>query len=150
MIPASNLSDFKIQAEDGQAGSIKDVLFDDKRWKVRHFVVETGGLLSKHKVMVDPAEAMMPDQESHLLPVSLTKDEVKRHPDIASDPPRSHEFAKKRGPSGTFSPAQGGSGVMPDSTVLGGGAGPAYDSDIETDPHLRSTGDVIHYGLSAG
>jgi uncharacterized protein YrrD len=153
MIPASDLSVFKVQAEDGQAGAIKDVLFDDRRWKVRHFVVETGGLLSKHKVMVDPTETLSLDAENKMLPVQLTKDEVKRHPDIESDPPRSHEFNKKRGPDAMRS-SGGGSviGTVPDSTLMNAaGSAPAYSmSDVDTDPHLRSTGDVIDYGLSAG
>ena len=152
MIPASNLSDFKIQAEDGQAGAIKDVLFDDRRWKVRHFVVETGGLLSKHKVIVDPNEAISPDTESKLLSVSLTKDQVKNHPDIQSDPPRSHEFNKKRGPDAMRSSGSGSAvGTIADATLLNAAnAGSSYAmSEIDTDPHLRSTGDVINYGLSA-
>jgi len=153
MIPASDLSVFKVQAEDGQAGSIKDVLFDDRRWMVRHFVVETGGLLSKHKVVVDPNEVDGPDPENRLLAVHLTREQVKRHPDLESDPPRSHEFNKKRGPDAMRSSGGGAMvGAVPDPTMMNtAGATPAYAvSDVDTDPHLRSAGDVIDYSLSAG
>jgi hypothetical protein len=153
MIPASDFSAFKLQAEDGQAGAVKDVLFDDRRWKVRHFVVETGGLLSKHKVMVDPNEAETPDPDARILPVHLTKDQVKNHPDVQSDPPRSHEFNKKRGPDAMRSSGAGAAvGTMPDATMLNAmGASTSYEmSGVDTDPHLRSAGDVISYGLNAG
>ena len=72
MISTNELTSYKLQAEDGRAGSIKDVLFDDGRWTVRHFVVESGGLLSKHKVILDPMEAMEPDSDEKVLPVRLT------------------------------------------------------------------------------
>jgi hypothetical protein len=88
-----------------------------------------------------------------MLPVSLTRDQIKRHPDIESDPPRSHEFNKKRGPDAMRSSGAGSAvGTMPDATMLNAmNASPAYSmSDVETDPHLRSAGDVISYGLSAG
>ena len=45
MISTNELTSYKLQAEDGRAGTIKDVLFDDGRWTVRHFVVESLSLI---------------------------------------------------------------------------------------------------------
>jgi len=149
MISTSELTSYKLQAEDGRAGTIKDVLFDDGRWTVRHFVVESGGLLSKHKVILDPMEAMEPDSDEKVLPVRLTKDEIKRHPIPESDPPLSHS-TKRSGPDAMRS-AGAGSMIGANPSELTMSAGPAYESSyIDPDPHLRSVSDVQDYKLRTG
>lgn len=150
MISTSELTSYKLQAEDGRAGSVKDVLFDDGRWTVRHFVVDTGGLLSKHKVILDPMEALEPDPQEKVLPVRLTKDEVKRHPIPESDPPLSHS-TKKAGPDAMRSAGAGSMiGAGPAEITMSAGA-PAYESSyIDPDPHLRSASDVQDYKLLSG
>jgi len=150
MISTSELTSYKLQAEDGRAGSIKDILFDDGRWTVRHFVVESGGLLMKHKVILDPMEAMEPDQDERVLPVRLTKDEIKRHPMPESDPPLSHS-TKRVGPDAMRSAGAGSMiGAGPAEVMMQAGA-PAYDSAyLDPDPHLRSVSDVQDYKLRSG
>jgi len=150
MISTNELTSYKLQAEDGRAGSIKDVLFDDGRWTVRHFVVESGGLLSKHKVILDPMEAMEPDSDEKVLPVRLTKDEIKRHPIPESDPPLSHS-TKRAGPDAMRSAGAGSMiGAGPAEAALSG-SGPAYESSyLDPDPHLRSVSDVQDYILRTG
>jgi hypothetical protein len=150
MISTSELTSYKLQAEDGRLGSIKDVLFDDGRWTVRHFVVDTGGLLTKHKVILDPMEAMQPDQQEKVLPVRLTKDEVKRHPIPESDPPLSHS-TKRSGPDAMRSAGAGSMiGAGPAELTMSAGT-PAYEASyIDPDPHLRSVTDVQDYRLVTG
>jgi len=150
MISTSELTSYKLQAEDGRAGTIKDVLFDDGRWTVRHFVVEAGGLLSKHKVILDPMEALEPDMDEKVLPVRLTKDEIKRHPIPESDPPLSHS-TKRAGPDAMRSAGAGSMiGAGPTELAMHGSA-PAYESSyIDPDPHLRSASDVQDYRLQTG
>jgi len=150
MISASELTSYKLQAEDGRAGTIKDVLFDDGRWTVRHFVVESGGLLSKHKVILDPIEAMEPDSDEKVFPFRLTKDEIKRHPIPESDPPLSHS-TKRSGPDAMRSAGAGSMiGAGPTELAMSGG-GPAYESSyIDPDPRLRSASDVQDYKLRSG
>jgi hypothetical protein len=150
MISTSELTSYKLQAEDGRAGSVKDVLFDDGRWTVRHFVVDTGGLLSKHKVILDPMEALEPDPDEKVLPVRLTRDEVKRHPIPESDPPLSHN-TKRAGPDAMRSAGAGSMiGAGPAELTMSAGS-PAYESAyIDPDPHLRSASDVHDYKLLTG
>lgn len=150
MISTSELTSYKLQAEDGRAGSIKDVLFDDGRWKVRHFVVESGGLLSKHKVILDPNEALEPDIDEKVLPVRLTKDEIKRHPMPESDPPLTSKH-KASGPDAMRSAGAGSMiGANPTEVMMTSNA-PAYEAAyLEPDPHLRSASDVQSFKLQAG
>jgi len=150
MISTNELTSYKLQAEDGRAGSIKDVLFDDGRWTVRHFVVESGGLLSKHKVILDPMEALEPDTDERVLPVRLTKDEIKRHPIPESDPPLSHS-TKRAGPDAMRSAGAGSMIGAGPTEVAFSGAGPAYESSyLDPDPSLRSVSDVQDYKLRSG
>jgi uncharacterized protein YrrD len=139
-----------LQAEDGRAGTIKDVLFDDGRWTVRHFVVESGGLLSKHKVILDPMEAMEPDVDEKVLPVRLTKDEIKRHPIPESDPALTSKF-KGAGPSAMRSAGAGSMiGANPAEVMLSGNTAVYESGFLEPDPHLRSASDVLSFKLRTG
>jgi hypothetical protein len=90
-ISVKDLFEYKIQAEDGDIGSVYDALFDDGEWRVRYFVVDTGGWLFGRKVLIAPVATMEPDVANKRLPVRLTKEQIKDSPDIASDPPLSRE-----------------------------------------------------------
>jgi uncharacterized protein YrrD len=150
MISSNELTSYKLQAEDGRAGSIKDVLFDDGRWTVRHFVVESGGLLSKHKVILDPIEALEPDVDEKVLPVRLTKDEIKRHPIPESDPPLTSK-TKGAGPNAMRSAGAGSMiGANPTEVLLSGQSASYESTYIDPDPHLRSASDVQSFTLRTG
>jgi hypothetical protein len=42
LLSIKNLSNYKIEANDGSIGQIHSFLFDDQSWTVRYFVVHTG------------------------------------------------------------------------------------------------------------
>ncbi len=90
-LSTKELLDYKIKASDGEIGSVDDVYFDDSAWAVRYVVVDTGGWLFGRKVLIAPHVIGEPDEHSHLLPVSLTTEQVKHSPDITMDPPISRE-----------------------------------------------------------
>lgn len=90
-----DLQGYEIRATDGVIGRVEDVYFDDERWAIRYLVVETGGWLSGRKVLISPAAIGRPDWLGQLLPVSLTKSQVEKSPDIDTRKPvsRQHEAA---------------------------------------------------------
>ena len=90
-----DLEGYAIQATDGHIGHLKDVYFDDQRWIVRYLVVETGHWLASRKVLISPFAIGRPDWTGKVLPVSITKEQVKNSPDIDTDKPvsRQHECA---------------------------------------------------------
>jgi hypothetical protein len=51
---ASRLGDFELQATDGPIGAIRDCLIDDRAWKLRWFVVDTGTWLPGRRVLITP------------------------------------------------------------------------------------------------
>lgn len=51
---SSELIRYDAQATDGRIGTVKDLLFDDQSRQVRFLVIDTGGFLIQHQVLIDP------------------------------------------------------------------------------------------------
>ncbi len=90
-----DLQDYAIRATDGDIGHVKDFYFDDEWWAVRYLVVETGTWLSDRKVLISPIAIGRPNWTDKVLPVSITKEQVKDGPDIDTEKPvsRQHEIS---------------------------------------------------------
>lgn len=167
----TNLEGYAIHATDGTIGHVKDFYFDDDAWVVRYFIVETGSWLSSRKVLISPMSIGQPDWNARVLPVSITKEQVKNSPDIDTDKPvsRQHEmqylgyyhYPYYWGGAGIW-----GGGVYPGMMLTGVEYdgyhnecrhAPAQDSRAEAeearhqahDPHLRSCKAVMKYHIEA-
>lgn len=83
-----------VGATDGDLGTVKDLYFDDQRWAVRYLVVETGGWLSRRKVLVSPSAVRRVDLDNGVIDVRLTRQQVRDSPDFDADKPvsRQHEI----------------------------------------------------------
>ena len=90
----NDLEDYAIRATDGTIGHVKDFYFDDAAWVIRYLVVDTGSWLSSRKVLISPIAIGQPDWSAMVLPVSITKEQVKNSPDIDTEKPvsRQHEM----------------------------------------------------------
>lgn len=90
----SDLEGYAIRATDGTIGHVKDFYFDDERWVVRYLVVDTGSWLSSRKVLISPIAIGHPNWLERILPVSITKEQVRDSPDIDTEKPvsRQHEI----------------------------------------------------------
>lgn len=77
---ASELEGYEVAAADGTAGTVRDLLFDDERWGVRWLVVDVGGWLRRHQVLVPTAAAGPPMRDDRRLPVRLSRKEVEESP----------------------------------------------------------------------
>lgn len=159
-----------IGATDGPIGHVKDFYFDDEGWVVRYLVVETGHWLASRKVLISPIAVRGPDWEARLLPASLTREQVRKSPEIDTDKPvtRQHELDHAAyygypyywGGGGLW-----GDGMYPNLLLPGyGGFGSDAASRSEgeyayakreaarhrdDDPHLRSCNAVAGYHLHA-
>jgi sporulation protein YlmC with PRC-barrel domain len=166
------LEGYAIRATDGTIGHVKDIYFDDHNWAVRYFVVETGSWLSSRKVLISPIAIGKPDWTARVLPVSITKEQVKNSPDIDTDKPvsRQHEmqylgyygYPYYWGGAGLW-----GSGAYPGAMLTGvgyNGSGANYlleqaeDARAEaaeerrqdnSDPYLRSCNALLRYHIEA-
>lgn len=165
-----DLKDYAIGATDGHIGHVKDLYFDDDRWVIRYLVVDAGSWLSSRKVLISPMSIREPNWLARILPVGITKEQVRNSPDIDTDRPvsRQHEmeylgfygYPNYWGGVGMW-----GEGLYPYGLVPGY-AGFGSD-DVERkreeaayakaerarhrndDPHLRSCNAIIGYQLHA-
>jgi uncharacterized protein YrrD len=164
-----NLEDYAIRATDGIIGHVKDFYFDDQAWVIRYLVVDTGTWLSSRKVLISPISIGHPDWTDRVLPVSITKEQVKNSPDIDTQKPvsRQHEiqylgyygYPYYWGGTGLW-----GDGIDPSMMMTGYAGFPStpHPSEEEMayaraeaarhqndDPHLRSCKAVIGHHIQA-
>ncbi len=165
------LEGYAIRATYGLIGHVKDLYFDDQAWVVRYLVVDTGGWLSSRKVLISPFAIGTPDRSGKVLPVAITKEQVRNSPDIDTDKPvsRQHEmqylgyygYPYYWGGAGLW-----GAGAYPGSILTGVGYG-AVDAEFrhaqaqdaqaqaedeqrqDDDPHLRSCKALMRYHIEA-
>lgn len=166
----NDLKNSAVGATDGEIGHVKDFFFDDERWVVRYLVVETGDWLYSRKVLISPMAVRSPNWAEKILPVALTREQVKNSPDIDTDRPvsRQHEmlytgyygYPYYWGGAGLWGgglypdmmlPGYGGYGApgalqMQDAEAAAQAAAARHESD---DPHLRSCAAVKGYQIHA-
>jgi hypothetical protein len=166
-----DLQGYSLRATDGDIGTVKDFYFDDARWTVRYLIVDTGGWLASREVLVSPISIGKPDHDDKVLPVSITREQVKASPDIDTDRPvsRQHEvdYLDYYGyPVYWDSVGLWGAGalpgmMLPDSEFVSAPR-PGEDQDADgqiakaraarhqhDDPHLRSCNAVKGYHIKA-
>ena len=161
------LHNYGVDATDGDVGHLKDVYVDDTDWVVRYLVVETGSWLSSRKVLISPMAIGEPNWAAQLLPVSITKEQVRNSPNFDSEKPvtQQHEMDYSNyygypyywGGAGYW-----GAGMYPGRMLLGNGvaraANPEFVNasvrvkatrDSNAEPHLRSCDALIGYHIHA-
>ncbi len=91
---SEDLDGCAIAATDGVIGEVKDLYFDDNAWVIRYLVVSTGTWLSNRSVLISPISIGHPNWAGKMLPVSITKEQVKKSPGIDTEKPvsRQHEM----------------------------------------------------------
>jgi hypothetical protein len=87
----SELEGYTIGATDDTIGRVVDLYFDDRTWTLRYFVVETGEWLASRKVLISPLSIGAPDWPDMILPVSITRDQVRNSPEMDTDRPVSRQ-----------------------------------------------------------
>jgi hypothetical protein len=150
---------YNIQADDGEVGKVHDFYFDDKMWVIRYMVADTGGWLSGRRVLISPNDLKQPNWEEELIPVSLTKEQVKNSPSIDTDKPvsRQHEreileyynwpiyWEHMSYPAG----AAVGTRIYPVEEAKQTEEKTSEEKAEEGDSHLRSTREVDGYNIQA-
>jgi hypothetical protein len=164
LLAGSAFNGLVIDAEDGRIGGFSDMLFDDRTWKLRWMVLDTGNWPPGRKVLIHPSVLQVGDFAQGKLSVRLTKQQVWDSPDIQQDQPVSRQMQDKIYGHYGWDPLWGGGNYFGDVT---GGLGwpmapmPVYDEGglleadraaprfDDADPHLRSLSVVTGYHLQA-
>jgi hypothetical protein len=92
---AHTLCTYRVDASDGVAGRVHDLYFDDRRWMVRYLVVDVRHALASRRVLISPVCVRDTDPVARCFTVSLTREQIRRSPDVDADRPvsRQHEVA---------------------------------------------------------
>lgn len=88
----NDLNDFAIHASNGTLGLVKDFYFDDRKWVVRYFVVETGSWLLSRKVLLSPIAVKHLNREDKTLTVAISMEQVESSPHIDTQKPVSRQY----------------------------------------------------------
>lgn len=91
----SALQHLGIHAVDGDLGKVVDILFDDESWSARYFVVETGGWLSRRRVLISPIAVQQVDERARTASVGLTRAQLADSPSVDTEMPLSRQMELK-------------------------------------------------------
>ena len=92
---ATELSDYKLGAIDGEIGKVIEFYFDDQSWTIRYLVAETGGWLSLRQVLISPYALGPAKEDARVIPVDLTREQIEKSPSFNSDRPVSRQFERE-------------------------------------------------------
>ena len=150
-----DLEGYAVESRDeGTIGHLHSLLFEDTDWRVEYLVVSTGAWIPGRRVLVRPMGVAGLDASERRIDLTLTREEVKRSPDLDDMPPVSRqEEAKLKAvlqPMALWEPASVSANVYLDprtalmvEEVLG------MHGTVNADPHLRSTREVEGYHVGA-
>jgi hypothetical protein len=148
LLSIDHLKGYKIEGADGAIGHVDSFLFEDMTWAVRYLVVDTTKFLFGNKVLIAPHCITNLDRNG--LRVSMGVDEIRESPLIDTDKPVSRKMEKE------LHSFYGWPRYWETSVNLGMSPPPPpypmneYDEVYKEnggDPHLRSTDEVIRYGV---
>lgn len=150
----NSLIGYTIGATDGEIGRIKDFYFDDDTWVIRYLVVDTGEWLFSRKILISPQAILIADWDNRIFNVGLSKDQIRKSPDIDTEKPVSRQQEIKLQNHYQWSGYLNNSlytGNAPVSVyeALSNNADPIDINKSADDPHLRSTSMLIGYSVKA-
>lgn len=81
---AQDLLTQPVRAEDGKAGRVADIYFDDREWRAREMVVDVGVWPLRKEVLIDPLQVLKPHPDDTELRLYASKQELKLAPDSSA------------------------------------------------------------------
>lgn len=153
-----SVSDFKgasLHATDGDVGSLRDLYFDDDKWVVRYFIVETGPLIFGKEVLISPASVEALDSREAAIYVDLGVDEIKGSPSIDLRKPVSRREEERFLQYYNLTPYWAGPDIWASAAYARGlppleEAGPEIENANtpgESERRLRSCAEIHGYGV---
>lgn len=143
-----NLTGHKLQARDGEIGKLKQIYFDDRRWIVRYFVVQTGNWLIGQEVLIVPATIESVADETRQLIVNLTCEQISQSPPVDTELPVSLHYEQEYYRYYGWEPYWNVDPLFDPIPP----APPPNEVEIQKQPehpHLRSSEEIVGYRLHA-
>ncbi|NDP20731.1 MAG: PRC-barrel domain containing protein [Paludibacter sp.] len=92
LIKAKTLKGYKLDANDGEVGKVKDFYFDDQHWAIRYLIADTGNWLTGKQVLISPYALISVNKEEENIGINLNKKQIEESPTLDSDKPVSQQF----------------------------------------------------------
>lgn len=154
---AKDLKGFKLGARDGELGRVKEFCFDDASWFIRYLMADTGTWMAGRQVLISPhAIRQIHPAPKKVVELTLSKQQVEASPSIETNMPVSRQFELEYYQHYNWPVYWGGPwdwGPVPFPGAPGIGFDPnrqpSPGAEYRGDPHLRSTGEVLHYSIQA-
>lgn len=146
LLSAKHIQGSRLRATDGEIGHVADLLFDDRSWRVRYLVADTGGWLPGRRVLIAPQAVSV--GEEHVA-VALTRAQVEAAPAAETDLPVSRQHEADLASHYGWDPWWTTSGDPLDPGPLLLPQAPDDEPEAHGDPHLRSAREVIGYRIHA-
>ncbi|MDQ6905099.1 MAG: PRC-barrel domain-containing protein [Bacteroidota bacterium] len=154
-----SLIGYSMEATDGDIGKVEEFYFEDTTWMIRYLVLKTGNWFLYRKVLIAPQAIINKNAPYGVLPVNLSKNQIRTSPDVDTNKPVSrqqdmqlygHYAWQRYGGSGFYA---GGSAAAMDNVPIidekvKKEAG-ATDKQSDDDLHLRSTKTIMGYHIHA-
>lgn len=83
----NELENFTLIATDGEIGAVVGFLIDDASWTLRYLIAETNGPSGARDALISPISFRRADWETRCIHLALTREMVRRSPDIDTDQP---------------------------------------------------------------
>lgn len=156
-----NLQKLRLEAIDGEIGSVDEVFFDDERWTVRYLVVDTGKWLPGRRVLISPFSVRSVDWTAGTVSLSISRGMVKSSPDVDTHKPVSQQqeveyllyygYPYYWGGAGLWGPGPYPAGLAAANAAE---ARTRIEEELEEarakgNQHLRSSKEVLGYHLQA-
>lgn len=155
LISLTHICGYKLLAQDGEIGKIKDFYFDDLTWVVRYLIADTGKWLPGRQVLISRDSLVQPEWSSKLFTVTLNTDQIEKSPPIDTNKPVSrqmetqlHDFYSIPYYWGARAADFNAPGVAA-ATVLAERKRQINSEGKEGDSHLRSLNEVTGYHIKA-
>jgi hypothetical protein len=79
------VSDYHIQAIDGEIGHVEDFIIDDETWAIRYLIIDTRNWLPGKKVLLSPQWIEHVSWEESKVFVNLHRDTIQQSPEYTTD-----------------------------------------------------------------
>ena len=90
-----SIIDYNLLAKDGEFGKCKNFLFEDDNLAVRYLEANAGNWLLGRLVLLAPASIKVIKDEEGQIEMSLSKEEIKNSPALATHEPVSMQYEKE-------------------------------------------------------
>lgn len=84
-----------VSSDEANIGEIKDFFFDDEKWIIRYFVVNTGGWLNQRLVLISPCSVRKIDREGFNININMTRAQIEGAPTPEDERPVSRLYEEK-------------------------------------------------------